>query len=308
MIVVFVNVLILFMLMFVGYAMGKRQVIPYPSIGALTTVLIDIAIPCTIVVSMIRPFSKELMSDTFKVFIYLMAFHLAMAGISYLLTKIFKVEPKKIGPWIYAMVFSNNGFIGYPLMLSLYGQDGLFIMAIGNVAQNILLFSLGIKIININYNSDEKFRIKDIFITRQNLAVVIGLTFFFTQIVPPEPIFKCLQYLANLTVPLSMLVVGLSMSRYNPKVMISDFEAYRMAFCRMIVIPAILILAFKFFGIDANMDLPFAILFFTAALPSPAFTAIMAEKYNTNIEFASKCVFITTIISVLTVPLFAGLL
>ena len=294
--VVFVNVLILFMLLFLGFILGRRKVIAYTSIKDLTNLLIDVSIPCTIVVSLIRPYSPLLMKNTGEVFVVVIIYHLLIAGIAYLLSGVLKVDPKKRGSWIFGLVFSNNGFMGYPLMYALYGSEGLFIMAMGNVAQNVLIFSLGLKIVTMNYGRGDRIRLRSIIFTKQNIAVVIGLIIFVTQLAIPEPIVTLLTYVSNLTVPLSMMVVGMSLSRYE------------VTFIRMLVFPAIMVLGFRLLKLDISSSLPLAILFYTAALPSPAFTSIMAERYNTSIGFASKCVFVTTIVSVLTVPFFAGLL
>lgn len=306
--VVFTNVLILFMLLFVGYYMGAKKIVAHSSINDITNILIDVSIPCTIIVSMIRPFSEKLITDTVRVVIVVLIYHLAMTAISYFLTKIMKVDEKKRGSWIFATVFSNNGFIGYPLMFALYGKDGLFIMAMGNIVQNVLIFSLGVKLITMNYNLNERVRLRNIIFTKQNFAVVIGMILFVTQIRVPESVNTLLNYVSNLTVPLSMMVVGLSLSRYDVKNMFTDKEAYRLTFFRMIVFPIIILIGFKMMNVDIDTNLPLAVLFYTAVLPSPAFTTIMAERYNTSAEFSSKCVFITTVISVLSVPIFAGLL
>lgn len=306
--VVFINVFMLFGLMSVGYYMGKRGVIKHSSISDLTSLLINMSIPATIVVSMIRPFSQELLRDTFRVIVIVGLYHIIVWIVSYFLTKILNVDPKKRGAWIFGMVFSNNGFIGYPLMYALYGKEGLFIMAMGNIAQNLLIFSLGVKLINMNYETTEKISLKQILFTRQNAAILIGLMLFLTQFPVPKSIETFLTYLSNLTAPLSMIVVGLSLSRYEVKKMIMDKEVYRLTLFRMFIVPIVLIVAFKFMNIHANNDLPIAILFYTAVLPSPALLAIFAERYNTSTEFASRCVFITTVLSVITVPLFAGFL
>ena len=306
--VIFINVLILFMLLFLGFIMGTKKIVAHSSINDITNILIDVSIPCTIVVSLIRPFSQRLKGDTIKVCLCILIFHLVMTGISYGLSKILKVDKLKQGSWIFALVFSNNAFIGYPLMYALYGNDGLFLMAMGNIVQNILIFSIGVKMTNLNYGKDEHVRLRNIIITKQNIAVVIGLIIFFTQIAIPKPIVTLITYVSNLTVPLSMIVVGLSLSRYDVRNMFTDGEVYRLTAIRMVIIPIIMLLAYKGLGINANKDLPLAILYFTAVLPAPAFTTIMAERYNTSIEFSSKCVFITTIISIITVPVLAGML
>ena len=306
--VIFINVLILFMLLFLGFIMGTKKIVAHSSINDITNILIDVSIPCTIVVSLIRPFSQRLIGDTIKVCLCILIFHLVMTGISYGLSKILKVDKLKQGSWIFALVFSNNAFFGYPLMYALYGNDGLFLMAMGNIVQNILIFSIGVKMTNLNYGKDEHVRLRNIIITKQNIAVVIGLIIFFTQIAIPKPIVTLITYVSNLTVPLSMIVVGLSLSRYDVRNMFTDGEVYRLTAIRMVIIPIIMLLAYKGLGINANKDLPLAILYFTAVLPAPAFTTIMAERYNTSIEFSSKCVFITTIISIITVPVLAGML
>ncbi|MDU5096017.1 MAG: AEC family transporter [Peptostreptococcus anaerobius] len=306
--VIFINVLILFMLLFLGFIMGTKKIVAHSSINDITNILIDVSIPCTIVVSLIRPFSQRLIGDTIKVCLCILIFHLVMTGISYGLSKILKVDKLKQGSWIFALVFSNNAFIGYPLMYALYGNDGLFLMAMGNIVQNILIFSIGVKMTNLNYGKDEHVRLRNIIITKQNIAVVIGLIIFFTQIAIPKPIVTLITYVSNLTVPLSMIVVGLSLSRYDVRNMFTDGEVYRLTAIRMVIIPIIMLLAYKGLGINANKDLSLAILYFTAVLPAPAFTTIMAERYNTSIEFSSKCVFITTIISIITVPVLAGML
>ena len=297
--VVFTNVLILFMLLFLGYLIGIKKIVAHSSINDLTNLVVDVSMPCTIALSMVRPFDARLLGDAIKVMVAILIFQLVLSGLAYYATKILKVNPSKSGSWIFALVFSNNAFVGYPLMYALYGNDGLFLMAMGNVVQNVLIFSLGIKLITLNYNLKDHIRLRHIIFTKQNIAVVVGMFIFFLQIPIPEPVLTLVTYVANLTVPLSMMVVGMSLSRYDVR---------NMTIIRMVLLPLVMVVIFKVLGINANQNLPLAILFFTAALPAPAFTTIMAERYNTSIEFSSKCVFLTTVLSILTVPILAGLL
>ncbi len=306
--VVFTNVLILFMLLFLGYLIGIKKIVAHSSINDLTNLVVDVSMPCTIAISMVRPFDARLLGDAIKVMVAVLIFQLFLSGLAYYAAKILKVDPKKSGSWIFSLVFSNNAFVGYPLMYALYGNDGLFLMAMGNIVQNVLIFSLGIKLITLNYNLRDRIRLRHIIFTKQNIAVVVGMFIFFLQIPVPKPVLTLVTYVANLTVPLSMMVVGMSLSRYDVSKMFTDKEAYRLTIIRMVLLPLVMVAIFKGLGIQANQNLPLAILFFTAALPAPAFTTIMAERYNTSIEFSSKCVFLTTIISILTVPILAGLL
>jgi len=279
--VVFTNVLILFMLLFLGYLIGIKKIVAHSSINDLTNLVVDVSMPCTIALSMVRPFDARLLGDAIKVMVAILIFQLVLSGLAYYATKILKVNTSK---------------------------SGLFLMAMGNVVQNVLIFSLGIKLITLNYNLKDHIRLRHIIFTKQNIAVVVGMFIFFLQIPIPGPVLTLVTYVANLTVPLSMMVVGMSLSRYDVRNMFTDKEAYRLTIIRMVLLPLVMVVIFKVLGINANQNLPLAILFFTAALPSPAFTTIMAERYNTSIEFSSKCVFLTTVLSILTVPILAGLL
>ena len=296
------------MLLFLGYLIGIKKIVAHSYINDLTNLVVDVSMPCTIALSMVRPFDARLLGDAIKVMVAILIFQLVLSGLAYYATKILKVNPSKSGSWIFALVFSNNAFVGYPLMYALYGKDGLFLMAMGNVVQNVLIFSLGIKLITLNYNLKDHIRLRHIIFTKQNIAVVVGMFIFFLQIPIPKPVLTLVTYVANLAVPLSMMVVGMSLSRYDVRNMFTDKEAYRLTIIRMVLLPLVMVVIFKVLGINANQNLPLAILFFTAALPAPAFTTIMAERYNTRIEFSSKCVFLATVLSILTVPILAGLL
>ena len=172
--VVFTNVLILFMLLFLGYLIGIKKIVAHSSINDLTNLVVDVSMPCTIALTMVRPFDARLLGDAIKVMVAILIFQLVLSGLAYYATKILKVNPSKSGSWIFALVFSNNAFVGYPLMYALYGNDGLFLMAMGNVVQNVLIFSLGIKLITLNYNLKDHIRLRHIIFTKQNIAVVVG--------------------------------------------------------------------------------------------------------------------------------------
>ena len=117
------------------------------------------------------------------------------------------------GVWIFTCVFSNNGFMGLPLALSVFGSEGMFVMALGNVISNLLICSVGIRILTWRYPMTDKLSLRRMLINNINIAVVIGFVFLLGRIPVPDVLGQLLSYLSNITSGLSMLVVGLSLSR-----------------------------------------------------------------------------------------------
>ena len=135
-----------------------------------------------------------------------------------------------------------------------------------------------------------------------NIAVVAGFVFCFCHIPLPDVFDQLFGYLGNITSGLSMLVVGLSLSRITIKGVFADRKMFVLTAVRLLVIPFIVmgILHILPISLDPVMK---AIVILTAALPASAAQTMIAEQYKANKTAASQAVFITTLFSVVTVPL-----
>lgn len=305
MVLIFENVFILFFLIFLGFFAGKRKIINNNITGELSAILIKITVPCTVLFSMMRPYDKVLMKTAIYTAIIMTIFFLLAIFIGNIICKVLKIKDKDKGVWIFVTAFSNNGFIGFPLAYSLYGNDGLFLMAIINVVSNFLMFSLGIKLLTMNYEIKNKIDLKKMLINNLNIVVVFGILIYSLQIKLPGTFSRIIEYLANVTVPLSMIVVGLSISKLHIRDMIKDFSVYTLAFIRLILITSIIIILYRFINIFIDIREYKSILnviVLTSMLPAPSMVSIISEEYKTNVSLAGKTIFITTLFSLATIP------
>ncbi|NLY08741.1 MAG: AEC family transporter [Tissierellia bacterium] len=301
------NVLILFAMIFIAYFAGIRKIVTENGIKDFSNFLVRVTMPLTIVHTLIKPYDAKLIANGLKSFAGSFLMLCIMAGVAIFFVRKSKIPMNKQGLWMFVLTFSNNGFLGMPLMMALYGSEGLFYMTLANLAQNILIFTLGLRMINRGFRPVDNMGLKSVLLNNINIAVVIGLFLFFSQIQVPEVITGVLGYIANMNTPLSMVVVGLSLSKYNVKDMFTDRDSYILSAVRQLIYPLIAYFILKVTGYGAGTLVP-AILLFTIVLPAPALASVLSEQCDTNPKFAAQCIFITTLASMLAVPLVGGLL
>lgn len=289
------QIIMLFLILFVGYIARKKNILTDESNRILSELLLNVSFPLMIIASFNYSFSKDMLYTAEKLFILSLIIHLCLI----LLTRIFyhkyKHESKSVLRFI--SIFSNCAFMGYPIIQSIYGNVGVFYTAIFNIPFNILMWTAGI----ILFTGERDIKsIKKIALNPGILSVFIGLIIFLFSIKLPQPIFKAMDMIGSTTVPLSMIITGSTLAGMNIKEVFSGFTVYYASAIRLIVIPAIVFVVLKAVGLSGMLlVIPVVIM----GMPASANTSIMAEKYNADAALASRCIFITTTLSVITIPL-----
>lgn len=300
--VVFNSVLMLFVLVALGYVIGKRKIIRSECASDLSTFIIKVTMPVTVFLSMQMEYEQRLAIEGIKIFFLAFAFHFFCLLIGLLFAKICRIPQEERGTWLFVCLFSNNGFMGFPLGLAIYGNDGLFLMSIANVVTNILIFSLGLLLLTRGHQVSEKISFRKMFVNNINIAVVLGLICYVGQIQLPDLVLDTLNYVGRITAGLSMIVVGLSLSRLNAREMLKGRTVWYLTAVRLIIIPAAVILVMKMLPwLQGSMTS--ATLILMAGLPSASSVSIISEQYHLNNPLASKSIFLTTLFCLVTIPL-----
>ena len=299
--VVVTSVVTLFILVFIGFFIGKRGTIHKDSIPDFSTLVISVTMPVTVFCTIAEQDSLELAGDIWKVLLITFICQIGSMFLGMLVIKIMHIPDSESGVWIFNFMFSNNGFMGFPMALAIFGSTGLFLMAMANVVLNLLIFSIGLKFMTWHYPVKEKISLKKMLVNNINIAVVIGFIFFFAQIPLPDVVTDLLDYISEITAGLSMLVVGLSLSRMDVKDVFKNKKIFVLAAFRLLVIPFLVITVFRIFPIHVSEEV-YQVILLSAALPSASAQTMLAEQYHTNTSDASRAVFITTLFSVVTIP------
>ena len=204
------------------------------------------------------------------------------------------------------MIFANCGFLGYPVLQSFLGNElGLFYGVFFTLFFNIFCWSYGVILMNDGKGLDSRTMFRKIFLNPSFISAILGFVFFMLEIKIPVFIGEGMNLIGNMTFPLSMLIVGSLFCELDIKTVFRDKIIFWYIFLKLIAFPLVMIFVsdfvlIKLFGLP-NM---FAYLLVTmCCMPAASNTAIMADYYNADKLLAAKTVSISTLFSVVTIPL-----
>ncbi len=300
--VVATSVIILFALIFLGFFLGKGGVVKKESIPDLSNLVLMVTMPVTVFCSIIDQQGNADLSACWQMILVTVVFHAVAFAITFLVVKLMRVPDEDKGVWLFSGMLTNNGFMGLPLALAVFGSQGMFIMAMGNVVSNLLIFSVGLKFLTWHYPIKEKLSVRKMVFNNINIAVIVGFIFLLTNIPVPDVIDQLLGYLSSITSGLSMLVVGLSLSRLAFKEVFSDKKMFFLPVLKLLIVPLIVILLLWIIPININPMVK-SVIILTSTLPSASAQSMITEQYHTNTASAGRAVFLTTLFSVVSVPL-----
>lgn len=196
-------------------------------------------------------------------------------------------------------VFGNVGFMGLPVVQALFGGEAVVYAALFNVPFNLLAYSVGAAMLRGELRGGGGFDWK-VLITPPMVSTYVAIVLLFVHIHIPTPIESAVDYMGNMIVPLSMIIIGASLGDMPLKKALGDWRCYVFSAFRLLVVPAAV---FFGMGLFVRDELVLGTMTVQAAMPVAAISAMLALQYGRNAEFASKTVFISTLLSTLTIPL-----
>ncbi|WOF17145.1 AEC family transporter [Methanoplanus sp. FWC-SCC4] len=301
-IVIVNSIIILFLLMAVGYICFKSGIINREGAKGLSSFLVNIALPSLIVVSMQIPLNADTYSKTMEMFGIAAVFYILSFVFAVIIPRYLTESDLEKGVYGFMLLFSNLGFMGIPVSAAIFGQEAVFYTSLFMLPFGILVFSVGVLMLRPDMG---RYLDKKLFLNSGIIASAAGLIFFFTGFQIPSPALDVLTILGSLTTPLAMIVVGALLATMPFSGMIKDKKIYAMSFFRLIAIPVVLFIILKPF-VDDPMLLGIPVIL--AAMPAAANAVLMAEEYGVDSNSASKGVFISTMLCVVTIPAIAVLL
>lgn len=302
--------LILFLLIAVGYAAGKLAVLRGETVRAISRFIIDFTLPAMVLISMQRPFSPDLRDQALRILgisaiLYTLSFPLA-----YMAARLYRSasEPER-GVHRFAMCFSNTGFMGFPVAEALLGRQSLFIVAIYNIPFQILAFSVGVLMIarpsRAAATRHERF-LATLKALRSPAIVsaALGFVFFLSSIRIPDPFYTALDMLGSTTTPLAMVLIGAILAQTRFGHVLANPRIWLTTLYRLVLHPLVILVLARAAGLHG---LELAVPVLITAMPVATNATILAGAYGGDEVTASGLVFISTIVSLITIPLLARL-
>lgn len=289
------QILIMFLIILIGVICYKTKLIDAVTNKKLSNLLLMLVNPLVILVSYQRDFSKELLSGLFISFVLAIITHVIGIIIAYFLLRGKKDNDVVIER--FSSIYSNCGFMGIPLINGIFGGEGVFYITAYMTIFNVFIWTHGI--IMMTGKQERKTMIKTL-ISPTMIAILLGFIFFIGQIRMPNIIFSSLDYVASMNTPFAMLIAGVTIGQTNIIKIFGKVRIYLVAFIKLLLIPAALLFLYSRFPIGEAV-LTTAIL--AAACPSAATGTLFAIRYDKNALYASEIFAITTLFSLITIPL-----
>ncbi len=293
------QVLVLFILIAVGFICGRTKIINGTATKAMTDVVMYFATPCVIITS----FQRELQSELLRGLLIAFASSLAIHAVS-IVTAILVFRDKSYDRQRvlrFAMVFSNAGYMALPLQQAVLGSEGVFYGAVYVAVFNLTVWSWGLASMS---GGVKALSWKKLVINPGVIGLVVGVTLFLLQFSLPEVILSPLTHLGNLNTPLPMLIIGYYLSQTDVRAILRDKKAFLCVGLRLVAVPLAALGVMLLCGVR---DVVLVSMVIGASAPIAAATTMFATKYEADTSLSVNLVSLSTLLSVVTMPLIVAL-
>lgn len=298
--VVYNSIISLFIMIIVGFYGRRRNIITEEISKGLVSILIQIALPFMIFNSFLHIHNGIIKENVIKTIYYSLGVYILMGFFSHILLLPVKNDKKTI--LHFANVFINTGYVGFPILDSIYGSEGIVYGSIFNMFFVIFVWTYGIILFKGRLRGRElMLELKNALLNPSILAVCVGLLIMLLNIKIPEALVSAAKGIGNLTVPLSMMIIGSILSKVKIKIYLREWTVYYGALIKLIIIPMIVYLAALLIG---TSSIAIKTVIIMSALPASAMTSIFADAFNKEKEYAAFVVSLTTLLSLITIMFF----
>ena len=296
--VVFQTMLKLFLLLVLGFVLFKCHIFDEYTNKKISALIVNVASPM-LIISSIAGVEGNNKSIVFLMIGAGILMYIGFIILGKIINRIFPF-PKKDWPVYECMVvFANTGFMGYPVLLDVFGQEAVFYASLIHMAFNFFVYTYAIMCLTKGDDSEFKLNFKQL-LTPGIVLIFIGILIYLFDIQLPSVLMDTINSVGSLTAPLSMMMIGSSLAVYPIKDSFTDWRSYVFAFVRLMIVPFVTMIMCRLLHIDAYYA---NITIITNAMPVGSMVLMLATQYNANVKIVTRNIVVSTLLSVITIPI-----
>ena len=292
--------LTLFALMLTGAVLKKRGVIDEAGKRCLSDLCINIVIPCNIFKSCLIQFNMDILRSCSLLLLSAVLMQVLCLLLNRCLFERYDSQRKKVLQ--YCTIVPMSGFLGNPIAEGIYDQVGVLYTSIFLIPMRIVMWSMGTSYFVAGEGTDKKKVLKNVLTHPCLVAIYLGILCMVTQIQLPSVITETVRYIGNCNSALSMFIVGTILTDV-PLQSIFSRDTVLFSVLRLGLLPAAALGLGLLLGLETA---PLGVSVLMTGMPAGATAAIFAAKYGSDAPFATRCVVFTTLLSMVTLPLWAA--
>ena len=292
------TVSVMFIMLIVGFIGYKTGIINDTASKKMSEIIIKIAQPFMIAGSVLSiEYKKDSLLTGGKIMLFAFVCYFILAVLAILFTFFYKDKSEK-HVTEYSLIFTNGAFIGFPILRSVFPDFGVFWGSFYVIVYNLVVWTYGMYVLS-KANKDIKMSFKKVILNYGTVPCIIALIIYSFGIKVPEIASTAMKYIGSICTPVSMLIIGALIASMSLKELFLDKKIYYFSFIKLFVIPLIIALIASLFKLDHDI-----VIFLTVmnCLSTSASTTMFCETYDVAPKYAAKCVGISTLLSVFTVP------
>jgi Predicted permeases len=296
--IVIQQIFIIFILIGAGFLAAKFGILREEGARQITDLLLIIVIPCVIIMAFQASFERSLIKNLLIAALLAALTHAAGILISKL---IFRNEvPNRKMMLVYSTVFYNAGFFSLPLLRALLGETGVLYGSVFVAVFNLFAWTYGIRLMN-GESGASKWKT---FLNPGIISLLIALTLVLFNIRLPDVVQTTLRYITGLHTPLAMIIIGCQFYLMWRNFNLRDLALWKTVLARNILIPLIMIALIFYLAQDKTLFFASVI---TASAPTATNTILFATKYRQDVNTAVQTVILTTLLTIISIPLIMAL-
>ena len=286
--------LMMFLLVAIGFFIRKKGIVNTEGRMNLIDLCLYITLPFNVLHSFLRKWDWNLFIACGVILLLSIGFNAISVFFSTILYK--KQEINRQKSLKYGTIISNSGFLGNPMVEGIYGSEGLLYAALFMLPVRIVMWTIGIAV----FLKGRKEKLwKNVLTHPCIVAIYAGVIIMVCAIQFPTFVEKTIVGISGCNTPLSMMLVGMMLAEVKPKGLIDKTMVFYTAI-RLLIIPAVVFAITAFLPIDGMLR---GITVIMAGMPAPITTALLSAKYGGDEKYATGMVFLSTILSLITLPL-----
>ena len=300
---VFAQMVELFIILLLGYIGGKTKILTPKDNKPLSTMVNCITNPCGVLYSALCVERAMENGEVLKLIALFVVMYFGLILLAELATKVLKVQPDQKGQYSFMMVFSNVGYMGIPVIRVIFGEEATICVTVCIMVFYLFIYTYGVR--KICSEPGQKGIDWGKAICPMTVSALVAIIGYLAGFRVDGVLKDTLKTVSNITTPCAMIIIGCALSTVPLKSVFTNWRLYVVALLKLLVIPlAVYGLLYPIMGGSVMLGVVVIIM----AMPIATIITMLSAQYDKDQTLAASSVFMTTLLSVITIPLLAAVL
>lgn len=288
----------------IGYMVFKLRLLEKDSLQTLSSLFSNVTLPFLILVNTVEGAARKDLTSSFYVIAIEIAMYVVLISFNRLMIRLCRLRENRARIYLLSASFGNMGFVGIPLIMSVYGQRAMIYVSLFTLVDQALLWTYGVSLSHPYDSSEAKLRFDKSTLKKllnpPLIATICALILISFNLKFPASVGTAFRNISNASIPLPFLYLGGMLAISDCGKILKEWPVYVIAVSKMLIFPVVLFVCLRCFGLNSEVNGVFLVL---AGLPCLAVAPMLAKENGSDETLATAATSLTTVASIITFPI-----